>query len=100
MGAPFAGSTRDGWRFVKGFDLSPSKTGTNEHPTWEDEVGKIRIYLAAAALATFGAIGGVVTPANASHSCGLEPGLVNSICEGYHDIPQLLLCKIAPNYFC
>ena len=59
-------------------------------------MSKIRIYIVAAAVAAFGVLPAAVTPAGASHSCGLEDPLLNSICEGYHDIPQLILCKVAP----
>ena len=57
---------------------------------------KIRVYIVAAAVSAFGVLGANLTPASASHSCGLEPGPVNSICEGAHDIPQIILCKVAP----
>jgi hypothetical protein len=59
---------------------------------------KLRIYVVAAAIAAFGVLPAAVTPASASHSCGLEPGTVNSICEGAHDIPQILFCKVAPKF--
>ena len=57
---------------------------------------KIRVCVVATAVSAFGIVGANVTPANASHSCGLEPGPVNSICEGAHDMPQIVLCKVAP----
>jgi hypothetical protein len=59
---------------------------------------KVRVYLVAAAIAVFGVLPAVVTPASASHSCGLEPGPINSICEGAHDIPQIIFCKVAPKF--
>ena len=62
---------------------------------------KIRVYIVAAAVAAFGIVGANATPASASHRCiDLEPSVITQLCEGYHDIPQLLLCKIAPKYFC
>jgi hypothetical protein len=57
---------------------------------------KIRVYIVAAAVSAFGIVGANVTPASASHRCGLGDNIVNAVCEGAHDIPQIILCKIAP----
>jgi hypothetical protein len=61
-------------------------------------MNKIRIYIVAASVAAFGVLPAAVTPASADHTCGLGDPLLDSICEGYHDIPQLILCKIAPKF--
>jgi hypothetical protein len=49
-------------------------------------------------VAAFGVLPAAVTPASADHTCGLGDPLLDSICEGYHDIPQFILCKIAPKF--
>ncbi len=56
---------------------------------------KVRILIVSGALALFTIIPGLVSPASAAHTCGLEDvdPRVNTICDNYHD-PKPLLAYI------
>lgn len=62
---------------------------------------KVRILIVSTVIAVFTIIPGLGSPANASHTCGLEDvdPTVNTICDNYHNPKPLLsylICLISP----
>ncbi len=44
---------------------------------------------------TFAAVSAVGSQAQAAHNCNLPEETADRICDGYHDIPQYVACKVA-----
>ncbi|MGH2753163.1 MAG: hypothetical protein ACRDLB_01910 [Actinomycetota bacterium] len=59
---------------------------------------KFRVLVVATTIAVAAAVPGIVSPAGATHSCALDDPTANAICEGIHDVPQILFCKVAPKF--
>jgi hypothetical protein len=51
---------------------------------------KLRLVVAMATLASFA----VLPSAHAAHDCAVPEPTIDRLCDGYHDVPFILLCAV------
>jgi hypothetical protein len=56
---------------------------------------RFRWFIAVTIVALVTAVPAMWSPAQASHNCNLPEETADRICDGYHDIPGYVLCKVA-----